>query len=232
MTFRTKTIAPLIALIATLLLAGPALATPDHHKPRVIKVKLAKTPKVVVVTPTYPRRVRRVRRRRIVRRRVIRRAVPPRVVTTKTVIARPSLSLQPRAARPVRLSFTQKGVGMTGLELGVRIGNYVELSVATGVTSTAVPVAGCVGPGCPTDVAASWATGVRVYPIRNGLAPYVSVGLVGHMNDPKSTLGLVGAGINWSTHSGFTASLGVEYAIGETDSRKMIVPSLQIGYAF
>ncbi len=236
MKFSTRKFSPVFALMTALLFAGPAMAAPDHHAPSVGAVKVAKTVKVAVSNPRYPRRVRRVRRvrrnrRRVVRRRVVRRA-PPRVVTTKTVIARPKLSLQPRAARPVRLSFTQKGVAMTGVELGVRLGNHIELTAATGVTSSPVAVIGCAGPGCQTEPAPSWATSVRVYPVRSGLSPYVSAGLMGHAYDPASTVGLVGAGVNWSTHSGFTASLGVDYAIGETDSRKMVVPSLQIGYAF
>ena len=44
--------------------------------------------------------------------------------------------------------------------------------------------------------------------------------------------GLVGGGINLSTYHGFTASLGIDFAVGETNPDKMFVPNLQIGYAF
>ncbi|MFT7625549.1 MAG: opacity protein-like surface antigen [Myxococcota bacterium] len=251
----------IICALSFVLFAAPALASTageastankasseaaDHHgrkhKPRrVIKRRVIKQqgPHTVAVKKVHPRRRRRIVRRRAVRvpprRRVIRRTrvvhAPPRVATTTHYAPAPQ-SDAVRADKPLSLTFAQKGILMSGVELGINVGPHLQFTGALGVSSTEFEVDGCRGPGCDTAVQGMWSAGVKALPLRSAFSPYVHLGVMGSLADVDRTVGLIGAGVNYTSRFGLTAGVGLDYAMGEESVDTALVPSLNVGFAF
>ncbi len=239
----------IIVVSLALLFAAPAFASTDgaedaaHHGPKRKRVKVVKTRKIVktrrgrkvVVKKVHPRRVRR---RRVVRvrppRRVVRRTVVRRtpVVHTTSTVAAPARSGAVRADNPLALTFAQKGVNFTGAELSLNIGPYIAIEGGLGVSTTPIEVAGCRGPGCEKDVHPMWTAGIKGFLLPTNFAPYVHLGVMGSMMDAERTTGLVGAGVSYQSRGGFTAGLGIDYAMGKETAEEAIVPTLNVGFAF
>lgn len=143
--------------------------------------------------------------------------------------------LSPRITRPVQASLLLKGVDIAGAEIGVRtIEGHVELHMGAGssVVDTIDRSCNQSSPTCNAPAIVNWNAGARWYPLYGGFSPYVSVGAMGAMNVAKSPVGLIGAGLHWQERHNFTANLGVEFAIGEKDLERRVIPTLTLGYAF
>lgn len=181
---------------------------------------------------------RQVVRRPRVRRRVIRRTrvvhAPPRTVVRRTVVhSNPghAMPASPRASRPVQVSLLQKNT-VTGVELGVRIGPFIEIHGGAGIDLMPQPVTGCRGPGCATENSGKWNTGVRFYPMNTRLAPFVSLGAMGSFTDIEDTRALVGVGVGFQAWSGLNLNASIEYAIAEEAPEQAVIGTVTVGYAF
>ena len=230
----------ILILSLVMLFAAPAMASTDHHGPKVIKVVKKKrtqraTAKQYRKTRVHPRHHRtRVVRRRVVRRRtrVVR---PPHrtVIVQRPAMQRVVVSDSPRANRDIQFSLLQKHLTLSGVEIGFRFARgHLEAHFGTGVNLLDQMENNCRGFNCPSSPDFSWATGLRYMPMSGQFSPYLSVGLQGSYSDIEKTRAMVGGGVHWVTHGGFTASLGVEYAIAEEDPSRAVVPTVTLGYSF
>jgi hypothetical protein len=160
------------------------------------------------------------------------------LIASSALARRPSLrqrQVSPRVQRPVQVSVLLKGGDLAGMEVGVRtIDGHVEFHLGAGssLIDTVDPTCKQNNPTCLAPPVANFNAGVRWYPLSREFSPYMSVGVMGSMNTTKAPVGLVGGGIHWQGRSGLTANLGLEYAVGETNPERMIIPTLTVGIAF
>ena len=145
-------------------------------------------------------------------------------------------NVSPRIARPVQVSFTLKHLELMGAEVGVRfLDGHLEAHVGTGMNllpETNVCSGFSPSPICNKEGVVMWDIGLRWYPMYGSFSPYVSAGAMGPLNVSEAPVALIGAGIHWAGHQGLTVNLGADFALGQDDPARMVVPTLTVGYAF